>query len=139
MKKSFSILEIIFIITVIAIFITIAIPKLFDNLSQANLLKLKSDIALIKSGIKQYKQKQLLANQNNNLENLEQNNNLLFEYILTKPIRSNTNSSGAWSKSLPNRYKAWVNSTQFVTFIYNPTTSQFNCDKSQSYCKELSQ
>ena len=139
MRKSLSILEIIFAITIISILITVAIPKLFYNVSNANIIKLRADVALIRNGIKTYINASILSNTSENLENLDNNNNLLFELILTTPIISKINSSGNWSKSSSNTYSACINSNEAVEFIYDKDTHSFNCDFTNDYCKELTQ
>jgi type II secretory pathway pseudopilin PulG len=139
LKKSFSILEIIFTITIISIIITIAIPKLFNNVSNANIIKLRADVGLIRNGIKTYINNQLLSNTSKSLGILDKNDNLLFELILTTPIISNKNSGGNWSKSSSNRYHAWIDSTLSVEFIYDNELNSFDCDFANEYCKELTQ
>ncbi len=139
MKKSFSILEIIFIIVIISILTAIAIPKLFNNISNANIIKLRADVALIRDGIKIYLNNQLLSNESNSLDVLDNNNNSLFELILTTPIISNQNNSGNWSKSSLNTYHAWIDSTSNVEFIYDNNSNSFDCDFTNDYCKELTQ
>ncbi len=139
MKKSFSILEIIFAITIISILITVTIPKLFSNISNANIIKLRADVALIRDGIKTYINNQLLSNTTQSLATLENNDNLLFELILITPIISSQNTSGNWSKSSTNTYLAWINSTLNVEFIYDNNSHHFDCDFANDYCKELTQ
>ncbi|MCK5110263.1 MAG: hypothetical protein KAQ94_01995 [Arcobacteraceae bacterium] len=139
MRKSFSILEIIFAITIISILITVAIPKLFYNVSNANIIKLRADVALIRDGIKTHINASILSNTPENLETLDNNDNLLFEVILTTPVISKTKSSGNWSKSSSTTYNAWINSTEAVEFIYDANTNSFNCDFTKDYCKEITQ
>ncbi len=139
MRKSFSLLEIIFTITIIATITTIAIPKLFFNINTATLTKLKFDVALIRNGINSYKDKQIISNTSNQLNSLDINNNTLFDKILKIPIISNKNKSGGWSKISLNNYKAWINSDEYVEFIYNQNDLSFNCNLNTNYCEILSQ
>ncbi len=138
-KKSFSILEIIFAITIISILTAVAIPKLFYNVSNANTVKLRADVALIRNGIQAYKNRQILLNEIDNLEILEDNENLLFNLILDNPIVPKENTSGNWSSLSSNDYKAWITDKQSVDFIYNNIDLSFDCDFSQEYCKDLTQ
>jgi len=132
MKKSFSILEIIFVVVIISIISMVAIPKLFYNIDNANITKLKADVALIREKINQAKNKQILANNSLNLDNIE-NKNIL-------PLLTTPNSSGQWSKISTNKYQAWINSNTFVEFVYNKNKFTFECDiKSNQYCKDLTQ
>ena len=138
-KKSFSLLEIIFIIVIISIISIVAIPKIFNNIQSANIVKLKADIALIRNSIIEFKNKQILLNTNINLTTLEDNNQLLFNIVLKQPILAVEDKANSWSKISSNKYKAWIDNKLFVEFIYNSTDYSFNCDYDDNYCKELNQ
>jgi len=130
MKKSFSLLEIIFTITIIATISIVAIPKLFYNIDNANIIKLKSDVALIRDEINKYNNKQVLLNTNELLTTLD---NGILSMVVANP------KSGQWTKLDTNKYNAWITSTTSVTFTYNSDTGIFDCDFSQEYCSELTQ
>ena len=138
-KKSFSLLEIIFIVVIISIISIVAIPKIFNNIQSANIVKLRADIALIRNGILEFKNKQILLNTNINLTALEDNSQLLFNIVLNQPILPIENKANSWSKISSNKYKAWIDSQSFVEFTYNSTDYSFNCDYDDNYCKELNQ
>jgi general secretion pathway protein G len=132
MKNTFSLLEVIFVITVISIISLVAIPKFFYNIDNANIIKLKSDVALIREKINQEKNRQILLNLPLSLDDLESSNIM--------PPLTTTNSAGQWSKVSTNHYKAWINSTIFVEFKYNKNSFTFDCDiATNQYCKELTQ
>lgn len=135
MKRSFSLLEMIFIITIIAIISVVAIPKLFDSIKEANITKLRADVALIRNGINQFNHKQTLQNTNQSLDSLENPDNRIM------PILSTENSSGKWSKVSDNTYNAWISSTIGVEFIYNQSEASFDCDfkVDDNNCKNLTQ
>jgi type II secretory pathway pseudopilin PulG len=123
MKKGFSLLEIIFIITIIAIISVFAIPKLFDNIDRANIVKLKADVALIRNEINKIKNKQILSNSTVVLDNID-------NIIPTKQ----------WEKISTNKYKASINSDTYVEFDYDKNNFTFDCDVSTDiYCKDLTQ
>jgi prepilin-type N-terminal cleavage/methylation domain-containing protein len=54
-REAFSLLEIIFAIAIISIIAIIAIPKLGNSLDKTNIIKIKSDILLIRDGLNRYK------------------------------------------------------------------------------------
>ena len=131
MKKSFSLLEIIFTVVIVSIIATFAIPKLFYNINTANIIKLRADVALIRDKINKFHNKQILANTNAQLDTLE--NGII-------PILSDKHSGGNWSKITTNTYKAWINSDIGVEFIYKKDDLSFNCDfNTNKYCKDLTQ
>jgi general secretion pathway protein G len=138
-KRSFSLLEMIFIITIIAIISVVAIPKLFNNIDNANIIKLRADVALIRNGINQFNHKQILSNNTVTLTSLEDEKNKLFNKILDIPIIAQNNKSGNWSKVSNNTYKAWISSTVGVEFIYDKDDGSFDCDFKEEYCKDLTQ
>jgi len=139
-KRSFSLLEMIFIITIIAIISVVAIPKLFNNIDNANIIKLRADVALIRNGINKFKHEQLLLlNGNKSLDSLEDEKNKLFNKILDIPIIAQNNKSGNWSKVSDNTYKAWISSTIGVEFIYDKDDGSFDCKFKAEYCKDLTQ
>lgn len=138
-KKSFSLIEIIFVIVLISIISIVALPKIFNNISQANIIKLKSDVALIRNSIKKYATNEIINNTNNTLTNLDTDDILLFKNILEQPIISKQNSAGKWSKISSLKYQAWVTNDIFVLFTYNIDASTFDCDINDNYCNELTQ
>lgn len=138
-RKSFTLLEIIFAITVIAIMAMVAIPNVFSTLDRTNIIKLKSDIALIRSAIKTVKNQATFKNDNTILTKLDDDNKFLFKNILTQPIISKEASAGSWSKMSDTQYKAWVDADIFVLFTYNKTNGNFDCDFTDLLCQELTQ
>jgi type II secretory pathway pseudopilin PulG len=140
MKKSFSILEIIFALSIISLVAAIAIPKFFSNVNLANKIKLKSDIMLIRDGINKFRNKLLLKNSGDGLSVLNKNDTkLLFANVLNFPIISKNNASGHWSQASNTTYKAWISNSISVTFSYDSDNYTFDCDIKKQYCKELSQ
>ena len=139
MRTSFSLLEIIFTITILTTISMIAIPKLFFNLNTAHITKLKADIALIREGINSYKNKQIISKTTTTLDSLDLNNNQLFSKILQFSIISQENTSGGWSQLSTNTYKAWISADEYIEFVYNLSDFSFKCDFKQEYCEQLSQ
>ena len=127
MKKSFTLLEIIFVISVLAILSSVAIPKFIDSLNSANILKVRSDIAMIRTNIIQYKEDKLLK-----------------ASIATYPtsidnILDLLNIASQWSKN-NNLYTIKLTSTSNVEFKYDSNTGIFDCThKKQDICKEITQ
>ncbi|MEA2049541.1 MAG: type II secretion system protein [Campylobacterota bacterium] len=138
--KSFSLLELIFAISLISILTVVAVSKIGSGLDKANIIKIKNDIALIREGLKSYEDKQIYSNKNHILTSLEDSDNFLFDKILTRPIlASNKNVAASWSKLSNSSYKVWLNDTESLTFSYKSDDYTFDCDYNNDYCKELTQ
>ncbi len=139
MKKAFSLLELIFTISIIAIIATVAIPKFSNTLEKANIVKLKSDISAIREGLTRYKTNFILKGEDNfEQENLDKDE-LLFKKVIDYNIIS-SKSGGSWEKISNNSYNAYVNSTDFVEFIYDKDNFTFDCNiKKNIYCEKLTQ
>ncbi len=132
-------IEIIFVILITAIILVVAIPKLFFNINDANIIKLKSDVAFIRNAIIKYNDNQTILNTNTTLSRLDNNDKSLFNTILNTPIISNPNHGANWSQTSQNTYRAWIDTQVYVEFIFDNTHMSFNCDFDTKYCKELSQ
>ena len=94
MKNAFSMLELVFVIVVIAILASIAIPKLAATRTDAVIAKIRSDVASIRASIATHYQKQILEG-NMTCPPLEESTSdgQLFEGILDYPVAQNTGSA----------------------------------------------
>ncbi len=130
----------IFTISLISITAAIAIPKLSNSLNKTNLLKIKTDILLIREALASYKTKQLLSTDSSTLEILEEDDSSLFSNILSTPIvSSNLHKSTHWSKQSNSSYIVWIDSDISLEFFYDNINYTFTCKESKPYCKDLSQ
>lgn len=127
-KPSFSIIELIFVIVILAIVVSVAIPKYKDSYDKTLLLKIKTDIMNIRDKIIQHKNKNILSNKTDVLENLDD----IIEF-------DNSNKSGTWEKSSNTQYKVYFDESTFLVFKYKKDKYSFDCDEDDKYCKELTQ
>jgi len=136
--KSFSLIELIFIIIILGIVSTIAIPKLFNKTKNTTILKGKTDLNIILNGLQQYKTKVILQNLSYDLTSLETSNSkYLFDKILDKPFTVQKNKAGYWNKLSNTTYRYYISSTDFIKFTYDKTNFTFSCDKTKSLCQEI--
>ncbi|MDC0933708.1 hypothetical protein OAR97_07635 [Arcobacteraceae bacterium] len=137
-KKGFSLIEIIFVILTITIIITVAVSKFDSALNNTNITKIKSDILQIRAGINLYKNKMILKNETLSFDSLDDNDNKLFNKVLQTPILSSKeNSARAWSKISDTKYKVFLDRSNALEFIFDPTQYTFDCDISNTLCSEL--
>jgi prepilin-type N-terminal cleavage/methylation domain-containing protein len=91
MKKGFSFLEIIFVITIMALVVSIAVQNSSSFLKTANISKVKTEIALIRHAIASNRHDRILKNQANYIDVLDtatpnQNGALLFKGTQEEPL-----------------------------------------------------
>ena len=80
-------MELIFVIVIIGILATVAIPRLFSGISDAEIAKVKTDVATIRSAISSKYGNNVIEG-NNSCPDLEgSNNDVLFEGVLNYPIK----------------------------------------------------
>lgn len=146
MKRAFSLLETIIVLLVIAIISSVAIYQNFFTLEKANIVQLKTEVALIQNGINRaYEKRQLLqemavfpSSLDDSMSN--QVNEKLFENVLEYPVFATTSSEqllGKWIKESNNEYSVVISSSELLSFVYDKSDGTFKCDSSHNVCKEL--
>jgi general secretion pathway protein G len=156
---AFTMVELIFVIVVLGILAAVAIPKLAASRDDAVLVKGKSQISAIRSGIALTKSTRLLKGispyyppylegnaTNNSASNLfygasddAGNSYNILEYA----INSGT-SDGHWSKvsttnsANPIVYNFYLSSAT-VQFEYTPSSGTFDCDHTDENCQDLAE
>ena len=127
-------MELIFVIVVIGILAGVAIPRLFTGVSDAEIAKVKTDVATIRTAISTKYGKNVMEG-NDSCPALETSttDNQLFEGILTYPIKRNTGTV-KWDGNGTD-YNVTIEGT-VITFKYKNTSTdnckfecQSNCDK----------
>ena len=160
-KPAFTMIELVFVIVVLGILAAVAIPRLAATRDDAVIVKGKSQIAAIRSGIAMQKAKALLQGDNSGIYNsnfrikrlddvilatdFNASGKRLFNFsdgnesnILESPIFSKTTGTGGWLKDSNNTYSFKMLNTTTVQFTYNPTTGVFGCGTSAN-CLLLTQ
>ena len=139
-SRAFSLIELIFIIAILAIISVVAVPNFKSAKDKADLVKVKSDIALIRNGIHEYKNKLLLSASDESLDTLEEGEDTLFDKVLSSPIiPAVSGKAGGWEKISNSKYKVWLDGESSLEFTYNSDDYTFDCDFSDDKCKELTQ
>ncbi len=148
---AFTMIELIFVIVVIGILSAIAIPKLAASRDDAVLVKGKSQVAAIRSGIAMQKSKRLLEGKtpfiprtldaNGSTDELFHGGDYgnILEYGLP-----NSAKDGNWKKistadpaPVIIEYKFYLEGTS-VEFDYNSTSGTFDCiDHTEQNCQDL--
>jgi general secretion pathway protein G len=129
MKKAFTMLELVFVIVIIGILASVALPRLWVTRDDAIIVKIKTNISTVQAAISS-KYTKLILEGNNSCPDLEKSitDDTVFEGILNKPIYKNDGSL-YWDGNGTD-YNATYNSS-VVKFKYdnNPDNGcKFYCD-----------
>jgi len=158
-KPAFTMIELIFVIVVLGILAAVAIPKLAASRDDAVLVKGKSQVSAVRSGIVMQKSKRLLEGNTpfvppvldgNTTSTVAQVPTLFVNAtdndgnaynILEYGLQPSSND-GSWTKAGPNTddpilYDFHLEGTT-VRFEYNPTTGAFTCTAGTN-CNALTQ
>lgn len=148
-------IELVFVIVVLGILASVAIPRLAATRGDAQITKGRSDVAAIRSGIALQRSKNMLESnpQANgffptNLDNVVaagygQSDQRLFNFadgnasnILEYPIFSQANRDGGWVKTGVNAYAYRVGGVA-TDFNYTNANGLFNCAANNANCNDL--
>jgi general secretion pathway protein G len=146
MKKSFTVMELIFVIVIIGILAGIAIPRLFTGISEATLAKAKTQIATIRAGISSAYSKNIMSGNIDKCPELETTygGGEVFENVVNPPIKENQHDiNWRWvsgtNTSTEIKYELKIGG-ESTTFTYEKNTSKncpFTCNSSDDLCQKL--
>lgn len=150
MKQAFSLLEIIFVLVIIALISSFALYNNGSFLKHSNMAKIKSDVALIRSAIASKVHQRVMKSNNEFpqvLDNaaINKEDELLFlgvhgDTLLDYPMISTSSYEkkvGFWSKSTSTHYLVWINKQEALEFVYDKNKGTFECDFNNELCKEI--
>lgn len=142
-------IELVFVIVVLGILAAVAIPRLAVTRDDAVIVKGKSQVSAIRSGIALQKSRRLLEGNTSALPNIDSVTNYnvsdqrLFNFadgntsnVLEYPILSRRDIDGSWVKTNVNAYAFRVLGVD-NNFTYNNATGLFNCTTGVASCDDL--
>ena len=130
MKKAFTLIELVFVIVILGVLATVAIPKLIVTRDDAEIAKAKSQIAAVRSGIQLKRNEMILSGTQGYPTSLE-DGTCCFGGILSTRIeeRKDDNSYG-WK--LENDTYSIKTNKEKVNFTYNASDGSFKCTERSS-------
>ncbi|WP_041958175.1 prepilin-type N-terminal cleavage/methylation domain-containing protein [Sulfurospirillum arsenophilum] len=148
-RPAFTMVELVFVIVILGILAAVAIPRLGASRDDAVIVKGKSQISAIRSGIALQKSKRMLEGTVpfiptalDTIVAASVDGNRLFNFndgntsnILEYPIFSQSNQDGSWVKTAANTYAFRVMGIVH-SFFYDANTGIFNCTAG-TYCDQL--
>lgn len=143
-RNAFSMIELVFVIVILGILASVAIPKLSATRTDAQISKGRADISSIRSGIMTERQARLITGVSTWITkaNMDVATGVLFDGVLTYGIKASTGNDG-WSSSAAGTYVYKVSGTS-TTFTYYDSTESvvakrgtFVCTAGSGYCDKL--
>lgn len=130
-------LELVFVIVVIGILASIAMPKLWVTRDDAIVVKGRSEVATLRSSIATSRQKNLLEGNSSYPGSLDSGTvGIVFDEVLDYPVYTK-NSPGHWTKDAGQYYYHLGDGD--VNFTYTPADGKFDCVHTDSNCKLLTE
>lgn len=145
MKNAFTMIEMIFVIVVLGILASIAIPKLAATRDDATVTKGIADIASIRSAIVSERQSRLIRGESSWITKLSTGtagDNLFTGVDVNQTLLMYGIAAGDWQRTNDTTYTFTVSGT-IVTFTYDNSDGTFTCDTTagttaqQDLCKNL--
>lgn len=130
MKKAFTLIELVFVIVILGVLATVAIPKLIVTRDDAEIAKAKSQIAAVRSGIQLKRNEMILSGTQGYPASLE-DGTCCFGGILSTRIEERKDDNSYGWKIENNTYSINTNKEQ-VKFTYSATDGSFKCTERSS-------
>ena len=145
MKKAFSMIELVFVIVIIGILASIAIPRLWVTRDDALITKAKTQVGSIRASIVNVYSKNIINGKNECPELERGDDNYVFENVLKPyPIKSNQKEIN-WTLDANNsnetNYTIKIGSLT-TKFVYEKNPSEncsFKCNENDKLCKDLTE
>ena len=131
MKKAFTIIELIFVIVALGILAMVALPRLASSKEDAEIARVKAEIAAIRSAIQTHRGANLL----------KQNGRGYPRDLRATTIEEITNgtklSQKYWSVSEAGNELSVTIGDRTATFTYDRTTGRLTCENTNALCRKI--
>ena len=131
MKKAFTIIELIFVIVALGILAMVALPRLASSKEDAEIARVKAEIAAIRSAIQTHRGANLL----------KQNSRGYPDDLTARRIEEITNgtklSQKYWSVSRDGSELNVTIGSRTATFTYDSDTGRLTCENTNALCRKI--
>lgn len=126
MKKAFTLIELVFVIVILGVLATVAIPKLIVTRDDAEIAKAKSQIAAVRSGIQLKRNEMILSGTQGYPTSLEDGDCCFGGILSTKIEKRKDDNSYGWDIGTDKTYTINTNKEK-VKFTYDSSDGSFKC------------
>ena len=132
MKKAFTMVELVFVIVILGILTMVALPRLVGSKEDAEITRVKAEIAAIRSAIQTYRGANLLS---------QKPGSGYPDDLKTTTIEEITNgtklSQKYWSVSEAGNELSVTIGDRTATFTYNNSTGRLTCQNTNDLCRKI--
>ena len=129
-KNAFTMIELVFVIVILGILASVAIPKFAATRTDAKISKGRADISSIRSGIMTERQSRLITGNSAWITKAAMDVDTLFDGILTYGI---TSSTTGWTSSADGSYTLTIDGVD-TDFTYYDSTATDAADRGKFVC-----
>ena len=130
MKKAFTIIELIFVIVALGILAMVALPRLVGSKEDAEITRVKAEIAAIRSAIQTHRGANLLKQNGRGYPR-----NLTATTI--EEITNGTKLRRNWSVNEEGNELTVTIAGRTATFTYNNSTGRLTCPNTNDLCRKI--
>lgn len=131
MKKAFTMIELIFVIAILGVLAIVAIPRLVGSKEDAEITRVRAEIAAIRSSIQTYRGANLLKQKGSGYPNA-------LDEATIKQITNGTKLSDKyWKVDQSGNTLTVTISGQTATFTYNKDKGSLTCQDSEPLCVKI--
>ncbi len=137
-KSAFTVIELIFVIVILGILASVALPKFTGMKESADIAKGRSDVAAIRAAIMNERQSQIIKGTSSFIPKLTEDTNatILFKGDGTRKLLTYGIKVGEWTHPEANKYKYTIDGTE-TEFTYDSDYGTFTCTSGSGNCDKL--
>ena len=130
MKKAFTMIELIFVIVALGILAMVALPRLASSKEDAEIARVKAEIAAIRSAIQTHRGAKLLAQKGNGYPDD-------LKTTTIEEITNGTKLGSNWDVSEDGKTLTLTIAGDTTTFTYDKAKGSLTCPNTDTLCEKI--